>query len=49
MKGILTKLKFVGKISKMGDNRVIWIPKQGHEKIMDLEDKQVCVMIDYEI
>jgi hypothetical protein len=49
MKGILTNFKFVGKISKIGDNRVVWIPKQYHEKIMDLEDKQVCVMIDYEI
>ena len=49
MKGIMTKFKFVGKISKMGDNRVVWIPKQYHEKIMDLENKQVRVMIDDEI
>jgi len=28
---------------------VVWIPKQYHEKIMDLEDKQVRVMIDNEI
>ena len=49
MKGIMTKFKFVGKISKMGDNRVVWIPKQYHEKNMDLEDKQVRVMIDDEI
>jgi antitoxin component of MazEF toxin-antitoxin module len=49
MKAILTKFKFVGKISKMGENRVVWIPKQYHEKIMDLEDKQVRVMIDDEI
>jgi ribosomal protein L19E len=45
----LTKFKFVGKISKVGENRVVWIPKQHHEKIMDLEDKQVRVMIDDEI
>jgi hypothetical protein len=49
MKGMLTKFKFVGKISKVGENRVVWIPKQHHEKIMDLEDKQVRVMIDDEI
>jgi hypothetical protein len=49
MKGILTNFKFVGKISKIGDNRVVWIPKQYHEKIMDLEDKQVRVMIEDEI
>ncbi|MGE5635178.1 MAG: hypothetical protein ACM3VV_08085 [Deltaproteobacteria bacterium] len=36
----LTKFKFVGKISKMGNNKVIWIPKEFHDQITELEGKQ---------
>ena len=45
----MSKFKFVGRISKMGENRVIWIPKEYHEKISVLEDKQVRIVIDDEL
>ena len=37
--------KFTGRISKMGENRVVWIPKEFHSEIADLEGKQVSVTI----
>lgn len=40
------KLKFSGKITKMGDNRVIWIPKRLHGDIEGYEDKQLIITIE---
>lgn len=46
----VTKFKFVSKISTMGEGtRIIWIPKQFHKQIENLEDKQIRVTIDDEI
>ena len=39
--GELAQLKFVGKISDMGDRKIIYIPKSFH--------KQVRVLVDDEI
>jgi antitoxin component of MazEF toxin-antitoxin module len=46
---LLAEFKFVGKISKMGNNKVIWIPKEFHDQITDLEGKQVRIVIDDKI
>lgn len=46
---LLAEFKFVGKISKMGNNKVIWIPKEYHDQITDLEGKQVRIVIDDKI
>ena len=46
---LLTEFKFVGKISKMGHNKVIWIPKEYHDQIVDLEGKQIRIIIDDKI
>ena len=40
------KLKFSGKITKMGDNRVIWIPKRLHKDIEEYEDEQLIIAIE---
>ena len=45
----LVEFKFVGKISKMGNNKVIWIPKEFHGQITALEGKQVRIRIDDKI
>jgi|GEM_PF-1227627 hypothetical protein len=46
----MAKFRFVGRISKMGkNNRVIWIPREYHDKILGLEDKDIRIMIDDEI
>jgi antitoxin component of MazEF toxin-antitoxin module len=36
---------FTAKISKMGDNRVIWIPKSFAEMIKPWEDEKVLVKL----
>jgi hypothetical protein len=41
--------KFVGQISKMKDNRVIWVLKRFHEEIEKFEGKQIRIIIDDEI
>lgn len=38
-------LKFPAKISKMGDNKIIWIPKIMHDMIEKFEDETVTVTI----
>jgi hypothetical protein len=47
----LPKFKFVGRISNMGENLVVWIPKEFHEKVtgLGLKGKQVRIVIDDEI
>jgi len=51
MSNELVQLKFVGKISDMGDRKIIYIPKGFHKQAEKLqgESKQVKIMIDDEI
>jgi hypothetical protein len=51
MSSKLAQLKFVGKISDMGDRKIIYIPKGFHKQAEKLqgENKQVKVLIDDEI
>ncbi|HEX6646776.1 MAG TPA: hypothetical protein VF047_06315 [Nitrososphaeraceae archaeon] len=43
---MVTDILFSAKISKMGDNRIIWIPKSLSEMIKPFEDeKRVLVKI----
>lgn len=46
---ILTKVKFVAKVTKMGDKRIIIVPKDFHDDVEVLEGKQVRVIVDDEI
>ena len=39
------ELVFKGKISKMGDNRIIWIPLAFHEMIKEYEHNDIIVSI----
>ena len=39
------ELTFKGKISKMGDNRIIWVPMALHEMIKDFEKGDIMVSI----
>ena len=45
----MTRVKFVSTISKMGDKRIIIIPKDYHSDLDKLNPKQVKVTIDDEI
>jgi hypothetical protein len=45
----MTKVKFVSTISKMGDKRIIIIPKGYHSDLDELNPKQVKITIDDEI
>jgi hypothetical protein len=38
-------LKFPARISKMGSNKIIWIPKIMHDMIEKFEDETVTVTI----
>jgi hypothetical protein len=46
---ILTKVKFFAKDTKMGDKRIIIVPKDFHDAVEVLEGKQVRVIVDDEI
>jgi hypothetical protein len=48
---LMTQLKFVGKISDMGDRKVIYIPKGFYKQVEKFqgETKQVQILIDAEI
>jgi hypothetical protein len=39
------ELTFKSKISKMGDNRIIWVPIALHEMIKDFEKSDIMVSI----
>ena len=39
-------MEFLSKISRMGNNKVIWIPKELHNELSSLESKQVKVSIN---
>ena len=46
----LAKFKFVGEISKMGDNKIIWIPKRFHDEVEEkFGKKQIRITIDDDI
>ena len=42
---LVVDVVFSAKISKMGDNRIIWIPKSFAEMIKPWEDERVLVKI----
>lgn len=42
------RVRFVSRISKMGDRLVITIPKDFHEGVARLKDKQLRVELDDE-
>ena len=39
------ELTFRSKISKMGDNHIIWVPMALHEMIRDIEKSDIMVSI----
>ena len=39
------ELTFKSKISKMGDNRIIWVPMALHEMIKDFEKDDIMVSV----
>ena len=45
----LAQVKFVGKISTMGDKLIVVIPKDFHKDSVKMKGKQVKVVIDDEI
>jgi len=45
---VLTKVKFAAKISRMGDRKIIIIPKDYYEDVEDFR-KQVMITIDDEL
>ena len=46
---LMTKVKFVSTVSKMGDKRIIILPKDYHNELDKLNPKQVKITIDDEI
>ncbi len=39
------RLSFNARVSSMGDRKFVWIPKQYHDKIIDVMDKQIKITI----
>jgi hypothetical protein len=46
--GDKVKIKFAGKLNRMKDNRVIWIPKNYLNNVKELDDKQLLITIELE-
>ena len=42
------KIKFAGKLNRMRDSRVIWIPKKYLDDVKELDDKQLLITIELE-
>lgn len=42
----MTTVKFIGKVSTMGDKLIIVIPKEFHKDINPLKGKQVKVVVE---
>jgi len=42
------KIKFAGKLNRMKDNRVIWIPKNLLDNVKELEGKQLLITLELE-
>lgn len=43
------QLKFVGRISDMGDRKIIYIPKEYHERAEKLQGRQIKILVDDEL
>ena len=46
--GDKVKIKFAGKLNRMRDSRVIWIPKKYLDNVKELDDKQLLITIELE-
>jgi hypothetical protein len=44
----IIKIKFAGKLNRMRDSRVIWIPKKYLDNVKELDDKQLLITIELE-
>jgi len=42
------KIRFAGKLNRMKDNRVIWIPKTYLDQLKDFNDEQLLITIELE-
>ena len=42
------RVKFAGKLNRMRDSRVIWIPKKYLDDVKELDDKQLLITIELE-
>ncbi len=42
------RVKFAGKLNRMRNSRVIWIPKKYLDDIKELDDKQLLITIELE-
>ena len=42
----MTTVKFVGTVSKMGRQRVIYVPKAFHKELEHLEGKQLKITVE---
>lgn len=45
----VTRIKFVSTISKMGDKRIIVIPKDYHKDLEEFTPRQIKVTVDDEL
>jgi antitoxin component of MazEF toxin-antitoxin module len=45
IKNMKDELVFKSRISKMGNNRIIWIPLAFHEMIKEFEDEDIIVSV----
>lgn len=48
MLGEKVKIKFAGKLNRMKDNRVIWIPKTYLDQLQEFSDDQLLITIELE-
>lgn len=48
---LMTRFRFPGKVSKMGKNKIIWIPKEYYDNptLAKLEGKRIIIQLDDEI
>jgi hypothetical protein len=45
----MTELKFVGKVSSMGNRKIVYIPAEFHKTAAKLEGKQIRIRMDDEL
>lgn len=48
IKMVGNKIRFAGKLNRMKDNRVIWIPKTYLDQLKDFTDEQLLITIELE-
>ena len=46
---VMAKIRFVVKISDMGDRKIIYIPKIHHKNAEKMKGKQVLILVNDEI